>query len=202
MNTRERPTIHYTELAPAAPNSPLAAEWETYRREVGRLIEAGHEGKWVLIKGEELVGLFDTEEQALDVRAERFFRQLVLVRQILAREPVLRYFPRYNWTKPDSPHSIHYTQLPPAPPGSLFYTEREFYRREVGRLIAQGHEGKWVLIKGEELVGLFDTEEQALEVRAERFFRQPVLVQQVLAREPVLLITPRYIWPCRSSPLR
>ena len=34
---------------------------------------------------------------------------------------------------------------------------------------------------------------EALEVRAERFFQQPVLVQQILVREPVLLITPRYI---------
>jgi hypothetical protein len=89
--------------------------------------------------------------------------------------------------------TIHYTQLPPLPPGSLFYTEREFYRREVGRLIAEGHEGKWLLIKGEDLIGIFDTQEQALEVRAERFFGQPVLVQQILTREPVLLITPRYI---------
>src|SRR5436305_1752930 len=109
MNARERPTIHYSELAPAAPGSQLAAECETYRREVGRLIGEGHEGKWVLIKGDEIIGIFDAERQALEVRAERFFRQPVLVRQILAREPVLRYFPRYNWTTPDSPHSIHYT---------------------------------------------------------------------------------------------
>lgn len=89
--------------------------------------------------------------------------------------------------------TIHYTELPSLPPGSLFYTEREIYRREVARLIAEGHEGKWLLIKGEEIIGLFDTKEQALEVRAERFFGQPVMVQQILTREPVLLITPRYI---------
>jgi hypothetical protein len=87
----------------------------------------------------------------------------------------------------------HYTQLPPLPPGSLFYTERELYRREVGRLIAEGHEGKWLLIKGEEIIGLFDAEAQALDVRADRFFGEPVLVQQILTREPILLITPRYI---------
>jgi hypothetical protein len=93
---------------------------------------------------------------------------------------------------PERP-TIPYTQFPPAPPDSLFCTEREVYRREVGRLIAEGHEGKWLLIKGEEIIGLFDTEDQALDIRAQRFFRQPVLVQQILSREPVLLITPRYI---------
>ena len=56
MSTRERPTIHFSELAPAAANSPLAVEWEKYRQEVGHLIEEGHEGKWVLIKGEEVGG--------------------------------------------------------------------------------------------------------------------------------------------------
>src|SRR5439155_15930691 len=103
MSARERPAIHYSELAPAPADSLFYTERELYRREVGRLIAEGHEGKWVLIKGEDIIGIFDTEDQALDVRAERFFRQPVLVQQILLQEPVLRYFPRYNWTTPDSP---------------------------------------------------------------------------------------------------
>jgi hypothetical protein len=45
MDTRERPTIHYSELAPAPPGSALGAEWETYRREVGRLIVQGARGQ-------------------------------------------------------------------------------------------------------------------------------------------------------------
>jgi hypothetical protein len=192
MNTRERPTVHYTELAPAEPGSALAAEWETYRREVGRLIAEGHEGKWVLIKGDEVVGLFASAEQAHDAGSQRFLLQPKLIHRLLSREPVLRYFPRYNW-KYDPPHAIHYTELAPAPAGSLFYTEWELYRREVPRLIAEGHEGRWVLIKGEQVVGLFDTQEHAHDARAERFFGQPVLVQQVRSREPVLHITPRYI---------
>ncbi len=89
--------------------------------------------------------------------------------------------------------TVHYTELAPAPPGSLFYTEWECYRQEVGRLLAEGHEGKWVLIKGETMLGPFDTEKQALDCRAERFFGQPVLVQRILTREPVLQITDRYI---------
>jgi hypothetical protein len=191
MNPLDRRGIDHRELGPRPPDSPLGAEREFYRRELERLLAEGHEGKWVLIEGESLVGLFDTEDQALDARAEHFLCRPVLIQQILAREPLLGSLPRYNWSTPDSPHSIHYTQLPPPPAGSSFYTEREFYRREVGRLLAEGHEGKWVLIQGEELVGVFDMEDQALNVRAEHFAGQMVLVQQVLAREPVLLITPR-----------
>jgi hypothetical protein len=98
--------IHYSELAPAAPGNPLAVEWETYRRQVGRLIEEGHEGKWVLIKGEEIVGLFDTQEQALAAGSERFLLQPKLIHRVLTREPVRRYLPRYNWTTADSPAPV------------------------------------------------------------------------------------------------
>src|SRR5258705_169396 len=55
-------TIPYTELAAAEPGSPLAVEWEFYRREVGRLLAEGNEGRFVLIKGEAVIGLFDTWE--------------------------------------------------------------------------------------------------------------------------------------------
>jgi hypothetical protein len=89
MNARDQRTIHHSQLVPAAPNSPLAVEWEFYRREVDRLIGAGHEGKWVLIKGEEIIGIFDTEEQAYAVGSARFLLQPKLIHRILTREPVL-----------------------------------------------------------------------------------------------------------------
>src|SRR5262245_50366644 len=95
MSTRERPTIHYSELAPAPPGSALAAEWETYRREVGRLIAEGHKGKWVLIKGEEIIGLFDTQEQAHTAGSRRFLLEPKLVHHVLSHEPVLLINPRY-----------------------------------------------------------------------------------------------------------
>ena len=46
----EPPTIHYTELPAAQPDSQLYHEWNFYRREAGRLLAEGHEGHWVLIK--------------------------------------------------------------------------------------------------------------------------------------------------------
>jgi hypothetical protein len=87
---RERPTIHYTELTADTSGGPIAREWNFYRREVGRLLAEGHEGRWVLIKGEEIIGIWDTEEEGHRVRLERYFMQPVLLKQILEREPILR----------------------------------------------------------------------------------------------------------------
>jgi hypothetical protein len=94
------------------------------------------------------------------------------------------------------PTTIHHTELPDGPPDSPLKTEWDFYRLAVGRLLAEGHEGKWLLIKNEEIVGIWDTEAGANEVRLQRFLTQPVLMKQVLAREPVLRIG--YNRLCRS----
>jgi hypothetical protein len=84
----ERLTIPYTGLAEAPPDSPIAMEWNFYRREVGRLLAEGHEGKWVLIKGEQIVGLYDNNEEAYE--RQQVLTQPVVIKQILKREPVLR----------------------------------------------------------------------------------------------------------------
>jgi hypothetical protein len=84
------PTIHYSELPAAGPDDPLSVEWNFYRREVGRLLAEGLEGKWLLIKKEEIIGIWDTQGEADAVRLERFLMQPVLMKQVLAREPFLR----------------------------------------------------------------------------------------------------------------
>ncbi len=86
----ERPTIHYTELPESASDSPIATEWNFYRREVGRLLAQGLEGKWVLIKGEEIIGIWNMEEEADQFRLKHFLKQPVLLKQLCAQEPVLR----------------------------------------------------------------------------------------------------------------
>jgi hypothetical protein len=86
----ERPTLHHTELPLASLDSPLCQEWNTYRREVARLLAEGNEGRWVLIVDQEIVGLWDTEEEANRARLERFSTRPVLVKQILTREPIVR----------------------------------------------------------------------------------------------------------------
>jgi hypothetical protein len=88
--------------------------------------------------------------------------------------------------RPVEPQTIHYTELPEDTSGGPLSREWNFYRREVGRMLAEGHEGRWVLIKGEEIVGIWDTEGEADAVRLERFLMQPVLMKRICTREPVL----------------
>ena len=89
-------TISYHDLPPATPGSPLAEEWNVYRREVGRLLIEGHAGRHVLIKGAEIICIFDTHLEALDEGYRRFFRQDILVHEILAEERIYR----APWAKP------------------------------------------------------------------------------------------------------
>lgn len=86
----EPPTIHYTELPPARPGEDLFLEWETYRREAGRLLAAGNEGRYVLIKGEQIIGIWDREEDALAAAYHKFLLQPFFVHQIQERERLLR----------------------------------------------------------------------------------------------------------------
>ncbi len=89
-STTEPQTIHHTELPEDTSGGPLAVEWNFYRREVARLLAEGHEDRWVLIKGEEIIGIWDTEDEANRVRLERFLMQHVLMKPIRTLEPVIR----------------------------------------------------------------------------------------------------------------
>lgn len=89
-------TIHWTELPPAEPNEVLAAEWETYRREVGRMLVEGKEGKFALIKGDDLIGIYDTWDEARRVGLEKYLFEAHMVHPVLEREPVIR-----------GPHFLH-----------------------------------------------------------------------------------------------
>ena len=82
-------TIHWSELPPAEPGSPCAEEWETFRREVGRLLAEGDEGKFALIKGNEIVGIYDTWDAARQAGLDRFLLEPHMVRPILSKEPVI-----------------------------------------------------------------------------------------------------------------
>ncbi len=83
-------TIHYTELPEDNSNGGNAQEWNYFRREIGRLVAEGHEGRWVLIKGKEIIGIWDTEEEANQARLQTFLMQDVLIHQVRTHEPLLR----------------------------------------------------------------------------------------------------------------
>ncbi len=54
------------------------------------------------------------------------------------------------------------------------------------RLLAEGHEGRFVLIKGEEVVGVWDTRREAVDAGWARFGLVPIMVHQIRTYEPVL----------------
>jgi hypothetical protein len=81
--------------------------------------------------------------------------------------------------------TIHYTELAPSAPGALLFDEWNLYLRELPRLLAEGLEGQFVLIKGQEIVGLYPSFREAIQAGYARFLRQPFLAQQILEWEPI-----------------
>ena len=75
----------------------LEREMETYRRELPRLRE--HDGKFVLIHGDELAGVWDTWRDAVQVGYDRFGLEPFMVHEILSEER-----PRVvPWVNPQCP---------------------------------------------------------------------------------------------------
>ncbi len=84
-----RQIVHWTELQSAASDWAYAVEWNYYFRIVCRLLAEGHEGRWVVIKGEALIGFWDTLAEAESAALERFLRPMLLKR-VLEWEPMIR----------------------------------------------------------------------------------------------------------------
>jgi hypothetical protein len=58
------------------------------------------------------------------------------------------------------------------------------YRHSLPRLVAEGHEGRFALIKGDEVLGIWDTFDDAYEAGRDRFgFAEPFLAQPIQARD-------------------
>jgi hypothetical protein len=82
--------IHYTELKPSEPGFTLEREWATYLREVARLLAEGHEGKYVVIKGDDILGMWETQREALSQGTRRIPLGPFLTQQVRTWEPFLR----------------------------------------------------------------------------------------------------------------
>ena len=64
----------------------LSKEIETYEKNKQRLLKESN-GKFVLIKGEEIINVFDTSSDAIKVGIDKFGNTPFLVKQILEIEP-------------------------------------------------------------------------------------------------------------------
>src|ERR1043166_241795 len=73
------------------------------------------------------------------------------------------------------PLAIPWTELPPSQPDSALCQEWDFYRHEVGRLLAEGHENRFVLIKGRTIIGIWDSEGEATTVAFSEYPNDPCL---------------------------
>ena len=66
---------------------PLETEAETYRREVGRLLAEAHAGRHALIKGDEIVSIWDTQRDALQTGRDKYGFEDIAVVKIDERDP-------------------------------------------------------------------------------------------------------------------
>jgi hypothetical protein len=71
--------------------------------------------------------------------------------------------------------------LPPAL--EVQRTEIATYLRELPRLLAEGEEGRYVLIKGDQVVSIWDTADDAYQAGCERFGLEPFLAQPINGRD-------------------
>ena len=62
-------------------------------------------------------------------------------------------------------------------------TELAYFARILRQLLDRD-EGRFALIKGEELLGVFDTDQEAYQRGVELFGKEPFLVRQILRDEP------------------
>lgn len=92
---------------------------------------------------------------------------------------------------------IHYTQLAGSLPGEAFFDEWNTYCREVGRLLAEGQAGRFVLIKGNQILDVFASWDAARTAGLQRYLREPFFVHEIRMEEPHLRIRGVNL-PCRS----
>ena len=94
--------------------------------------------------------------------------------------------------------NIHYTQLPDSMPGDVYSQEWNVYRREVGRWLAEGQQGRHVLIKGLEIIGIFDTWDEAQTAGLRRNSSEPFFIHEIREEEPYLRVRGvNFPWPNR-----
>ena len=95
-------------------------------------------------------------------------------------------------TKSRSPQSS--SEIPAAPPiqvtesGALglklFEHEIAAYLRELPRLLAEGQAWRYALVKGDELLGIWDTDAEAIQAGCDRFGLEPIYVKKIDPRDP------------------
>jgi hypothetical protein len=66
----------------------------------------------------------------------------------------------------------------------LYEQEITTYLRELPRLLVEGHTGRHALIKGDQLLSIWDTQGDAIQAGRERFGLVPIFVKTIDPRDP------------------
>ena len=103
--------------------------------------------------------------------------------------------------QPPDPTTVHYTELPALPPDNTFFHEWQAYRRDVAKLIADGLEGKWVVIKEGTIQGIFEGWKLGYRFGLDRNKQQTFLLHQILTNEPIHRLNGYLRWQISPSPL-
>jgi hypothetical protein len=69
--------------------------------------------------------------------------------------------------------------IPDLPEGELLAAEWAAYKREVARLLAEGHQGRFALVRGDHVHSVWDTERDALQAGRTLFGQEPFMVHQI-----------------------
>jgi len=75
------------------------------------------------------------------------------------------------------------------------------WKAEMPRLLAEGYEGKFIIIKGEKIVGPYETREEARAAAHAAYPLQSFVVMQILEYEPVYRVPAVFhgSYGCRTS---
>ncbi len=65
----------------------------------------------------------------------------------------------------------------------LYEQEIATYLRELPRLLAEGHAGRHALVKGNEVLSVWDTQGDAIQAGCERFGIEPIFVKTIDPRD-------------------
>jgi hypothetical protein len=87
----ERPKAAVVDVLPALPpGSPREEEWNTFRRELPRLLAEGHQGRFALLHRDAVAGVWDTLQEAIRAGYERFGLAPFLVQEVVVSQRPLR----------------------------------------------------------------------------------------------------------------
>jgi hypothetical protein len=73
------------------------------------------------------------------------------------------------------------------------------YRRELPRLLAEGHEGRVVLIKGDQVLSIWDTLDDAYQAARERFPLGQAFLTQPIDERDLHRVFPEELTPSKAN---